>query len=434
VRADAIACPDSTQCTAVDSQGQEVTFDPQQAEPAAARAIDWGNSLEDIACPSSAQCTAVDNHGGQFTFDPAEPGAVTTWRASAVSLFGLACVSITECVGVGNPQNTAVTFDPVGAPSSSTLPIEEIDGLGAVSCPAASQCTATTLGDEITFDPAMPNGAALVPIGAEGWIQAIACPTVTQCTAVEFDGQQITFDPSEATDAKVQPIGISTPWGVACPSTEQCTAVGESETSTFDPLDPERPPLLGGAGGGFASAIACPEVTQCTVVANDEETTFDPQTALEPGHAQIPPAPHPPEIAPMPSPTVTAPAPKPGQASSRIVVLSGAALTVSRDRANVAVRCLGEASCSIELALGDSARAGAAARASGRSELIGSARRTIAAHGQATVAIVLTRAGVRLLQAHGGHMTAQLAVNGRGGSALIHASRSLRLTSSPRRR
>jgi len=412
VRADAVACPDAMQCTAVDSQGQEVTFNPMQPGAAEPSKIDWGNALAGVACPSISQCTAVDNHGGQFTFDPAAPAGVGTWPASDVSLFAVACASTTKCVGVGNPQDTAVTFDPTGPPPSLTLPIEKVNGLGAVSCPTVSQCTATTLGAEITFDPTSPGSAALVPISSGGWIHGVACPTVRQCTAVEFGGQQITFNPSAPTGAKATPIGISAPWGVACPSTEQCTAVGDFGTSTFDPLNPERPPLLNGTGGGFASAIACPQLTQCTIVAGDEETTFDPQVELKPNVVVKP------ESTPEPSPSET---------GSRINLPRHATVAVSRGRAVIPIRCVGDAPCSIELALGSSPRAVTVARTVEYPVLMGAAQRTIAAGKNAKVGITLSGAGLRLLHAHRGPVSARLVVNGRGGSALIHASGSVRL-------
>ncbi len=423
IRAAALACPSTAQCTAVDTQGQEDTFDPQQRVPSEPTTIDWGSDLSGVACPSVSQCTAVDNHGGQFTFDPAAPAAVGTWLASAVSLFAVACASTTECVGVGNPQDAAVMFDPMGPPPSITLPIEQVDGLGAVSCPATSQCTATTLGSEITFDPAVPGNAALVPISSGGSIHAVSCPTLTQCTAVELDGQEITFNPSAPTGAKASPIGISAPWGVACPTTEQCTAVGEFETSTFDPLDPERPLLLNGTGGGFASAIACPQLTQCTIVADDEETTFDPQIDLKPSAAVEPNV----AVEPTSRATAISPEPGPSETSSWIGLPRDATVVVSRRRAVIPVRCLGDASCSIELALGGTPRAATLARAVGYPVLMGSVQRTIAAGKDARVGIVLSDAGIRLLHTHRGRVSAQLVVNGRGGDALIHASKSVQL-------
>jgi hypothetical protein len=413
VRATAVACPSATQCTAVDSQGEEVTFNPQTPGSPEPSKLDWGNDLAGIACPSISQCTAVDNHGGQFTFDPAAPAAARSWPASAVSLFAVACVSLTECVGVGNPQNTAVTFDPIGPPSSTTLPIEERDGLVAVSCPDASQCTATSPSSEITFDPAAPGGAAPMPIGSEGPLRSIACPTLTQCTAVEFDGQEITFNPSAPGTAQARPIGISTPGSVACPSTEQCTAVGGFTAATFDPLDPTHLTLLGGPAGGFVSAIACPEATQCTIVTGNEETTFDPQTAPEPVTKTTPPTGLPPHRSL-------------NGAKSRIGLV-GTAVAVSRGRATIAIRCVGDAACAIEVTLGSSRPAATADRLAGLAVPIGAARRTIAAGHRAKIEVTLTRAGLRLLGARGGRMAAELMVNGRGGGAVIHTRRSIRL-------
>ncbi len=416
VRATAIACPLATQCTAVSTQGEEVTFSPQEPSLQHVSRIDWGRDTSDIACPAASQCTAVDNAGSQLTFDPAEPAGLTSWPASNVSLFAVACPSLAECVGVGNPQMTAVTFDPTGAPPLHSLEIEHRDGLGHVSCPAASQCTATSLGNEITFDPLAPASAALVPTGSEGWINGIACPTVHLCVAVEFDGQEITFDPSTPSSATAHPIGIATPWSVACPSTEQCTAVGEYETSTFDPLDPARPPVSLGGAGGFASAIACPEPTQCTVVAGLGETTFNPQASPQ---IEAPP--------PATSPPGTAETERRGGGTRSRIGLLGKTAVVSGRHAVIPVECIGSAACSIELTLASSLQTGVSARLTEQPLVLGSARGTIGASQHAKVAIALTGIGRRLLRAHRGRMPAQLVLNGRGGSSLIHTTARVRL-------
>ena len=73
----AVACPSSTQCTAIDNNGQQVTFDPTSPGTPTPTAIDTGHSLAAVACPSSTQCTAVDVTGQQVTFDPANPGTPT---------------------------------------------------------------------------------------------------------------------------------------------------------------------------------------------------------------------------------------------------------------------------------------------------------------------------------------------------------------------
>ena len=45
IRADAVACPSLVQCTAVDTQGHENTFNPQQPTTPEPTTIDWGSDL-----------------------------------------------------------------------------------------------------------------------------------------------------------------------------------------------------------------------------------------------------------------------------------------------------------------------------------------------------------------------------------------------------
>jgi len=433
IRADALACPSTAQCTAVDTQGQEDTFDPQQATPPEPTAIDWGSDLSGIACPSTSQCSAVDNHGNEFTFDPQEPAALTSRRASSVSLSEVACVSAGDCVAVGNPLDTAVAFDPLGPAESINLPIEETDGLSTLSCPTTSQCTATTLGNEITFDPfgtgSPERSPELVQLDSGGWIAGVACPSSAQCTAVEDEGAAITFDPSSPLTRDIVPIGIYA-WGVACPSSEQCTAVGEVEAVTFDPLDPGSTLVSSGSGGGFTSAIACPSLTQCTIVAGDQETTFDPQPPPED------PGPTGPGASGEPDGSAQAGSTAGGGAREEFSVArparslirspSGSVLKVSRGRTAISLQCVGQSACQIEVAL-VSVRPRGAAEASGDASSLARAHRTIPADQSYRISIALTRSALSLLRAHRGRVGARLMIDGTAGVAHIHLSRAVLL-------
>src|SRR5690349_315983 len=54
-----IACPSSTQCVAVDSSGQEVSFNPGSPGAPAPHSVDaTGGALTSVACSSGTQCTA----------------------------------------------------------------------------------------------------------------------------------------------------------------------------------------------------------------------------------------------------------------------------------------------------------------------------------------------------------------------------------------
>src|SRR5207253_10529149 len=72
----AVACPSTSQCTAVDAQGGAVTFDPKK--PGSPTRILAGCTgayagcgvLADVACPSTNPCTAVDHDAQEVTFNP----------------------------------------------------------------------------------------------------------------------------------------------------------------------------------------------------------------------------------------------------------------------------------------------------------------------------------------------------------------------------
>ncbi len=81
-----LACPSVSQCTAVDSKGQAVTFNPTIPGAPTPTAVDTPNFLLSIACPSLSQCTAVDDRGQQVTFNPTSlgtPSPVTLDAAAA---------------------------------------------------------------------------------------------------------------------------------------------------------------------------------------------------------------------------------------------------------------------------------------------------------------------------------------------------------------
>ena len=123
--------------TAVDADGQEVTFDPTSPEvPRRSRSVAFlhaggcglpvdrpvhvrwrrqrghvrtaspstrdgvnrrlGPALRDVACPSTHECVTVDQNGGEVTFDPASPAAAVPVEIdSGQSLDSVACPSVT---------------------------------------------------------------------------------------------------------------------------------------------------------------------------------------------------------------------------------------------------------------------------------------------------------------------------------------------------
>jgi hypothetical protein len=191
----ALSCPSTTQCTALDGAGREITFDPTSPPRHVSRhkALRYSHNL---SCPSITFCVAEDGlnpeHGvafvptsgrvlNRFTFSEAKAGQVIGWKA-------LTCVSAGQCTTVSY-EGIELTFDPRtgGTISNATLP-HSSEGLSSVTCPSPTQCTAifddstgTLQGYEVTFDPTtgVPNAAGAAVVDWTG-LQRLACPSTTQ--------------------------------------------------------------------------------------------------------------------------------------------------------------------------------------------------------------------------------------------------------------
>jgi hypothetical protein len=137
-----VACPSATHCTALDTTGRQVTFDPVSPGTPTPTTIDTSHLLLGVACPSAAQCTAVDNTGQQVTFHPASPGTPTPTTIDPNStLTAIACVSADECTAIdatGHETTARAT-----TPGRAT--VEHISTSGAtisvrVSCTGNTSC------------------------------------------------------------------------------------------------------------------------------------------------------------------------------------------------------------------------------------------------------------------------------------------------------
>jgi hypothetical protein len=242
-----VACPTVGQCTAFDvnrwnSDTAEVTFHPTAVRTPKPIAIDTNATA--ISCPTRSQCTIVDGEGGEVTFNPTAPRHATSSvldvdddvYPAPIGLNGVACPTADECVAV-DENGQELTFDPRHPPPSYNYNTDSGGGtangidanpLIAIACPAVRQCTAVDdSGGAVTFDPTHPNATPVTQ----------ACPTTLPCTAVDAAGNAMTFDPiSAGASPTLDPIDPGTELlGIACPSASLCTAVGGTVEVTFDP-------------------------------------------------------------------------------------------------------------------------------------------------------------------------------------------------------
>jgi hypothetical protein len=283
-----VVCPSAMQCTAVDSAGKEVTFNPSAPASAAPTTVDGSPGLlapncplqtvpqcstpfelegpVPLACPSTSQCTVVDGKGREVTFDPTTPGNPAPIKLGIYSLLGVACASVSQCTAV-DTGGREVTFNPA-APGNPVAIGVPAGGLGAVACPAASQCTALDTGSrEVTFNPAAPGTATSATFAGAQGLTSVACPSVSQCTAVG-SSYVVTFNPAApGASTAVMINGGGDLQEVACPSVLQCAAIDRNgRVVTFDPAAPTDAVATAIPGAGLLESIACASVAECVVV------------------------------------------------------------------------------------------------------------------------------------------------------------------------
>src|SRR6202043_1538962 len=111
------------------------------AAPPTTNTPDSGNALKSIDCVSTTQCTAVDGKGNEVTFDPTTgnlTGALTsidTNGGTGVALSSVSCPSASVCTAVDGIGNE-VTFAPTATPAPSLKSIAATTFIAAVSCPS----------------------------------------------------------------------------------------------------------------------------------------------------------------------------------------------------------------------------------------------------------------------------------------------------------
>lgn len=287
-----VACPSTTQCTAVDEWGQAITFNPSApGSPKPVTLDSWGDGanggFQGISCPSTAQCTAVGggpDGGDAVTFNPASPK-----DASSMALHvdgAVSCPSISQCTTVSQAGGQEETFDPQSSSSSAPVTLNSDLQFVDVSCPAVSQCTAVDdqEGDEITFDPASPGAPTPASVDPGSGLYGVACPSVTQCTAVDYSGDEVTFNPASPSGASQDAVGGTVLHDVACPSVSECVATGDfGEEVAFDPASPGNATVTtigSGSDDDQLEAVDCPAVGQCTTVDYDGQAwTFNPSSS-----------------------------------------------------------------------------------------------------------------------------------------------------------
>ena len=136
-----------------------------------------------VACPSTVQCTALDSAGQEVTFNPSAPADMvpTTIDTSPSTIIPL-------CPPSG-PVPCCPPSGPVPCFTEGELPVPL-----PIACVSVTQCTTVDgKGREVTFDPSEPGNPVSVKLGG-GHLSGVACPSVSQCTTLAYS-EEVTFNP-----------------------------------------------------------------------------------------------------------------------------------------------------------------------------------------------------------------------------------------------
>jgi hypothetical protein len=278
-----VSCGSVTSCTAVDGNGQELTFNPQSPGKPKLVRIDAGSPLLAISCPSTNQCSAVDQHS-QLTFNPLKPKPTkpkSVLKDIGIGIAGLDCPTATQCTAVRADQQT--TFNPRSfhMHKPQTIDPGSDEGIADVVCRSTHECVADDAnGDAVTFDAVSGKILRKQITVEEGESQtALACESKTLCTSVDNDGMMLSFQPltgKRIASAKIDaPVGLDAPSGdsndeldgIACPTTKLCVAIDTLVNLVqFNPRSKHKATPKPLDKGHSLTGIACPTSSECIAV------------------------------------------------------------------------------------------------------------------------------------------------------------------------
>ena len=167
------------------SNGQEATFTPTAPGTPAVASI-YNDYLQAIACPSTRQCTALDNFGGEETFNPTSPGAVASATMGnsqyssnltdmRVRLSGSAprsiCTARSRLTQNQSPATSPPHDRPDQQPDQHCVPVNDLLRCGR-RC--ATHCRAIR----------PPAAAGRSPRSAANSLNGVSCSSLSRCVAV----------------------------------------------------------------------------------------------------------------------------------------------------------------------------------------------------------------------------------------------------------
>lgn len=294
-----VACPSLTFCLAVGVAGPSMTHWHPLVERFGGRAFNvvpsptpWRSQLLGISCSTPRFCLAVGGAGNN-AFSERWNG--TGWRVLPTPsprldggdlLSHVACVSVTDCVGVGVENGgtkdarplaehwNGVAWAVLGTPSVASAVFTSL------SCPSATSCFVVGIKDDASGlgRPLVEhwNGQAFVlsptpPVG--GQLFSVACGAPASCVAVgNAGGSALLFDFAGGSWHLSPPLHLANFYATACVSPSSCLAAGGTTAHwngrawAFGQPAVAYGAVSGGGQGAELGALSCPAPTECVGV------------------------------------------------------------------------------------------------------------------------------------------------------------------------
>jgi hypothetical protein len=264
----AVSCPTSQLCVAVDDGGNVlVSTEPDANSWSGPENID-ANGLDSVSCASSSLCVAVDEAGQAFVSN--DPGAGAWSKALSIDasshrLTSVSCIDDPKlfCAAIDFQGDGFTTSDPAARTWTSAGMIDSGGGLTGVSCPSPALCVATDqLGNVVVGQVPSPpptNTAPPTISGTPPVVGQLLTEVHGSWTNAPIEEYGLQWDDCDSTGAACAPIpGATTQVHVVTASDVghtievQETATNDGGTSAPATSAPTAvvPPAGGGGSGG----------------------------------------------------------------------------------------------------------------------------------------------------------------------------------------
>ena len=300
-----VACPNATQCFAVGSL--TIAWDGASWSDSAGGSVN-GNSAA-VACAAVSQCLAVAADGSAARWDGSTWATIATPPPNGTDqagLFGVTCVSASECFAVGNigqpfEMKTLVErwSGTEWSRSASPTPTPAAGVLSAVTCRTADRCIAVGRNTRVSWTRGQDEAALIERWNGIRWsidtvpgsaadsrrLAGVVCASAARCFAVGTQYALNAFSPRslmEQWDGRrwtiVDPVtsvgsGRNELSGAACAGEKRCFAVGYYTPATqpaplVDIWDGTKWALSASpnVNRGSLYAVSCPSSTTCFAV------------------------------------------------------------------------------------------------------------------------------------------------------------------------